>query len=34
MTRPRILVARAIFPDVVNRLAGHFEVEATPLSAV
>ncbi len=30
MTRPRILVARAIFPDVVNRLAGHFEVEANP----
>ncbi len=30
MTRPRILVARAIFPDVVNRLDGHFEVEANP----
>lgn len=26
--KPSILVARAIFPEVVERLAGHFEVEA------
>ena len=28
MTKPRILVARAIFPDIVDRLRQHFEVEA------
>ncbi len=28
MSKPRILVARAIFPEVVERLAQHFEVEA------
>ncbi len=28
--RPRILVARAIFPEVIDRLARHFEVEANP----
>ncbi|QTD43953.1 2-hydroxyacid dehydrogenase [Ottowia testudinis] len=26
--RPRILVARAVFPEVVNKLAQHFDVEA------
>jgi len=30
MSKPRILVARAIFPEVVERLAQHFEVEANP----
>lgn len=29
-TRPRILVARAIFPEVVDKLAQHFDVEANP----
>ncbi|GAA4422162.1 D-glycerate dehydrogenase [Acidovorax lacteus] len=28
MSRPRILIARAIFPDIVERLAAHFDVEA------
>ena len=28
--RPRILVARAIFPEVVDKLAQHFDVEANP----
>ncbi|WP_053844225.1 2-hydroxyacid dehydrogenase [Paracidovorax avenae] len=34
MTRPRILVARAIFPDVGDRLARHFDVEANPEDAI
>ncbi|WP_375576400.1 2-hydroxyacid dehydrogenase [Paracidovorax oryzae] len=34
MTRPRILVARAIFPDVVDRLARYFDVEANPEDAI
>ncbi len=34
MTRPRILVARAIFPDVVDRLARHFDVEANPEDSI
>jgi gluconate 2-dehydrogenase len=29
-SKPRILVARAIFPEVVARLAQHFEVETNP----
>jgi len=28
--KPRILVTRAIFPSVIDRLSGHFEVEANP----
>jgi gluconate 2-dehydrogenase len=28
MTKPKILVARAVFPEVINRLEQHFEVEA------
>lgn len=28
--RPRILIARAIFPEVVEKLSQHFEVEANP----
>lgn len=28
MTRPRVLVTRAVFPDVIDRLKQHFEVEA------
>jgi gluconate 2-dehydrogenase len=28
MMKPKILVARAIFPDVIERLASHFEVES------
>lgn len=30
MSRPAVLVARAVFPEVVERLATHFEVEANP----
>ena len=30
MSKPRILVARAIFPDIVERLREHFDVEANP----
>ena len=30
MSKPRILVARAIFPDIVDRLREHFDVEANP----
>ena len=30
MSKPRILIARAIFPEVVERLAQHFEVQANP----
>ena len=30
MSKPRILVARAIFPDIVERLARHFDVESNP----
>jgi glyoxylate/hydroxypyruvate/2-ketogluconate reductase len=29
-TRPHVLVARAIFPETVARLQGHFEVDANP----
>ena len=29
-SKPRILVTRAIFPQVIDRLAAHFEVEANP----
>jgi gluconate 2-dehydrogenase len=28
MTRPKILVTRAVFPDTIERLSAHFEVEA------
>ena len=30
MNRPRILVARAIFPEVIERLQQHFAVESNP----
>ena len=30
MSKPRILVARAIFPDIVDRLREHFVVKDTP----
>jgi gluconate 2-dehydrogenase len=30
MTKPAILVARAVFPETIARLAQHFEVEANP----
>ena len=30
MKRPRILVARAIFPEVIERLQQHFDVESNP----
>ncbi|GKT24641.1 D-glycerate dehydrogenase [Acidovorax sp. SUPP3334] len=30
MSKPRILVARAIFPEVVERLSQHFDVQANP----
>ena len=29
-TKPRILVTRAIFPDIVEQLSQHFEVESNP----
>ena len=28
MSKPKILVARAIFPETLERLSAHFEVEA------
>lgn len=28
MTKPKILIARAVFPEVIERLAQHFEVES------
>ena len=34
MKKPRILVARAIFPDVLAKLAEHFEVTPNPSDAV
>jgi gluconate 2-dehydrogenase len=30
MTRPQVLIARAVFPDVVARLREHFDVEDNP----
>jgi glyoxylate/hydroxypyruvate/2-ketogluconate reductase len=32
--RPAILIARAVFPEVVERLRGHFEVDTTPAGVV
>ncbi len=34
MSKPRILVARNIFPEVVERLSQHFEVESNPQDVV
>ena len=34
MNRPSILIARAVFPEVVERLREHFEVETTPPGVV
>ncbi|WHZ12114.1 MAG: D-glycerate dehydrogenase [Burkholderiaceae bacterium] len=34
MSKPRILIARAIFPDIALRLSRHFEVEANPADEV
>ena len=34
MSRPRVLVARAVFPEVLARLAEHFEVEANPTDSI
>ena len=34
MTRPAVLVARAIFPDVVERLRQHFDVEDNPADVI
>jgi len=34
MTKPRILVARAIFPETIARLGLHFDVEANPDDAI
>jgi len=34
MTRPTVLVARAVFPETVQRLAQHFEVEANPADRI
>ena len=33
-SKPAILIARAIFPEVMDKLAGHFEVEANPADAL
>ncbi|HQD14609.1 MAG TPA: D-glycerate dehydrogenase, partial [Ottowia sp.] len=33
-TRPAVLVARAIFPDIVEQLSRHFDVEANPDDAL
>jgi gluconate 2-dehydrogenase len=32
--RPAVLVARAVFPEIIERLAAHFEVEANPEDTV
>ena len=34
MSKPRILITRAVFPEVVERLAQHFEIEANPEDAI
>jgi gluconate 2-dehydrogenase len=34
MSKPKILVARAIFPEIISRLEQHFEVEANQSDAV
>ncbi|MFT3666296.1 2-hydroxyacid dehydrogenase [Piscinibacter sp.] len=34
MTRPAVLVARAAFPDIVDRLRAHFEVEDNPADRI
>ena len=34
MTKPSVLVCRAVFPDIVDRLREHFEVEENPADVV
>jgi glyoxylate/hydroxypyruvate/2-ketogluconate reductase len=34
MSRPAVLVARAVFPEVVERLAAHFDVESNPSDTI
>ena len=34
MTKPKILVARAVFPEVIERLSQHFDVTSNPSDAV
>jgi gluconate 2-dehydrogenase len=34
MTRPAVLVARAVFPDIVERLRLHFDVEDNPTDTI
>ena len=34
MARPHVLVARAVFPQVLERLAQHFEVQANPTDTI
>ena len=34
MTRPRVLIARAVFPEVVARLREHFDVEDNPADTI
>jgi gluconate 2-dehydrogenase len=34
MTRPKIFVARAVFPETIERLSAHFEVENNPQDTV
>ena len=34
MTKPKVLVARAIFPEVIDKLSQHFEVESNPTDEI
>jgi glyoxylate/hydroxypyruvate/2-ketogluconate reductase len=34
MTKPRVLIARAVFPEVVERLRAHFDVEDNPSDVI
>ena len=34
MSKPKVLVARAVFPEAIARLEAHFEVEANPDDAL
>ena len=34
MTRPAVMVARAVFPEVLSRLGEHFEVDANPSDTI
>ena len=34
MSRPAVLVARAVFEDVLDKLRAHFEVESNPADTI